>query len=90
MHMYSFGKFIDSFFARYQNFILIGVLMCLRCKKNPVCFSSKKGKKNYFDRLVFKNVTDNEKFWKTVKPFFTDKGWNHDKIILMEDNEIIS
>ena len=90
MHMDSFGKFTGSFFARCQNFILIGVLMSLRCKKNPVCFSSKKGKKNYFDRLFFKSVTDSEKFRKIVKPFFTDKGWNHDKIILMEDNEIIS
>ena len=25
-----------------------------------------------------------------MKPFFTDKGMNHDKIILMEDDEIIS
>ena len=25
-----------------------------------------------------------------MKPFFTDKGMNHDKIILVEDDEIIS
>ena len=50
----------------------------------------RKAKKDYFDNLDLRNVTDNKKFWKTVKPLFTDKGMSHDKIILVEDNEIIS
>ena len=28
--------------------------------------------------------------WKTVRPFFTDKGVNHDGILLVEENETIS
>ena len=48
----------------------------------------RKAKKEYFDNLDLRNVTDNKKFWKTVKPLFTDKGMNHDKIILVEDDEI--
>ena len=47
-------------------------------------------KKEYFDNLDLRNVADNKTFWKTVKPFFTDKGMNHDKTILVEDDEIIS
>ena len=52
-------------------------------------FFSKKSKEEYFDNIDLRNVTDNKKFWKTVKPLFTDKGMNR-KIILVEDDEIIS
>ena len=55
-----------------------------------LCLSSKKGKKEYFDNLDPRSVTDNEKVWQSVKPLFTDKGMNQDKIILVEDYEIIS
>ena len=47
-------------------------------------------RKDYFDNLNVKNVTDNKTFWKTVKPFFTYEGTNHNKIILAEDDKIIS
>ena len=62
----------------------------LRYTKKPVCFSSEKGrkaKKDYFDNLDLRNVTDNKTFWKTVQPLFTDKGMIHDKIILAADDE---
>ena len=35
-------------------------------------------------------MSDNKTFWKTVKPFFTDEGVNHDRILLVEENETIS
>ena len=50
----------------------------------------RKAKQDYFENLDLRNVTDNKKVWKTVKPLFTDKGMNHDKIILVEDDEILS
>ena len=34
-------------------------------------------------------VSDNKTFWKTVKPFFTDEGFNHDRILLAGENETI-
>ena len=37
-----------------------------------------------------KLVSDNQTSWKTVKPFFTDKGVNHDRILLDEENQTIS
>ena len=50
----------------------------------------RKAKKECFDNLDIRNGTGNKQFWKNVKPFFTDKGINHDKIILVGDAEIIS
>ena len=37
-----------------------------------------------------KHVTDNKIFWKTVKPFLSDKTANSPKIALVEKNEIIN
>ena len=37
-----------------------------------------------------KQVSDNKLFWKSVKPFFDDKGSNSSKITLEEENKIIS
>ena len=36
------------------------------------------------------NYTDNKKFWKTVKPLFSNCGGGSQKITLIEDGEIIS
>ena len=51
---------------------------------------TKKVKREYFQNLKITSINDNKTFWKTVKPFFSDKG-NKDqkKIILMENGEII-
>ena len=50
----------------------------------------KKERKVYYTKLNINNITDNRKFWKTMKPFFSDKGVNTSKITLIEDNQIIS
>ena len=57
--------------------------------KGTCLYLVRKGKKEYFDKLDPRNVTDNEKVCQSVKSF-TDKGMNQDKIILVEDYEIIS
>ena len=49
----------------------------------------RKVKKNY-ENLDPSPITDNNKFWTQVKPFFTDKTPRNSKIILSEGNEIIS
>ena len=46
----------------------------------------KKAKKDYLEMLNINSVNDNTRFWRTVKPFFTDKN----NIILVEDNEIVT
>ena len=50
----------------------------------------KKAKKNYYDSLNEKDVSDNKPFWKTVKPFLSDKIVSKDQILLVENEEIIS
>ena len=47
-------------------------------------------KKLYYNNLDPKLVTDNRKFWKTVKPLFSDKHFSSNKITLLEGDEIIS
>ena len=37
-----------------------------------------------------KQGSDNKLFWKSVKPFFSDKGSNSSKITLVEEDNIIS
>ena len=36
-----------------------------------------------------KNVTDNKKFWKTIKPKFSNKFKTANTIILVEDEKIL-
>ena len=50
----------------------------------------KKERKKYYEMLDLKNVTDNKEFWKTVKPFLSDKVTTFPKISLVEKGEIIS
>ena len=49
----------------------------------------RKTKKQYYQNLNEKTVTDNKLFWKTVKPFLSDKVSGVDKIHLIENNELI-
>ena len=50
----------------------------------------RKEKKKFYNNLDIKLITDNKTFWKTVKPFFSEKHINRKKIILLEGEEIIS
>ena len=36
-----------------------------------------------------KSISDNKKFWKTIKPFFSNKGLNTNSMMLVEDNGIV-
>ena len=50
----------------------------------------KSTKKTFFEALNINEITDNRKFWRTVKPFFTDKCKATNKIILTEINETLN
>ena len=41
-------------------------------------------KKNFYKAPDEKQVSDSKIFWKNVKPFFSDKGVNLSKLILVE------
>ena len=50
----------------------------------------RKTKKSYLSKLNVKDISDNKRFWKTIKPFFNDKGLNTNKILLKENDDLIS
>ena len=63
----------------------------LRVYKQQKNFCSrlyKKERKNYYTNLDINKITDNKKFWKTTKPFFSDKGTGKTDIILIEEDNI--
>ena len=53
-------------------------------------------KKNYFANIKISSITDDKKFWKTVKPLFSDKSSHRQKINLVEndttlnDNQVVA
>lgn len=49
----------------------------------------RKEKRAYYNNLDPKFITDNKKFWKTVKPLFSEKHFSNNKITLIEGEEII-
>ena len=60
-------------------------------KQRNHCVSlTRKTKKDYYSNLDEKCVIDNKKFWKTVKPFLSDKNMMDDNITLVENDEIIT
>ena len=50
----------------------------------------KKERKKYYEMLDLENVTDSKEFWKTIKPFLSDKVTTFPIISLVEKGEIIS
>ena len=50
----------------------------------------RKTKKEYFEDINAKDINDNKKFWKTIKPFFSNKGLNTNKLMIIEENNLIS
>ena len=50
----------------------------------------KKEKKAYYNNLDMKSIADNRKFWKTIKPLFSDKHFGTNNISLLDGDEIIS
>ena len=58
--------------------------------RNDCVKMTKKVKKEYFENLNLNSITDNKKFWKSVKPNFTNKNIKQEKIILVENEKIIS
>ena len=59
-------------------------------KQRNLCVSLlRKTKRSYYSNLNEKNVIDNRKFWKTVKPMLSNKFLNNKKITLVDDVKII-
>ena len=50
----------------------------------------RKTKRNYFKNVKMQDITDNKKFWKTIRPYFSDKGYYQTKITIVEKDAIIT
>ena len=50
----------------------------------------RKSKTEYFQKLNAEDLSDNRKFWKTIKTFFSNKGLNSNKLMLKENNRLIT
>ena len=50
----------------------------------------RKVKRKYYSSIDISNIHDNKKFWKMVKPFFTDKINTNEQITLLENNVLIT
>ena len=59
-------------------------------QKNYVNRLYKREKKNFFKNISAKSILDNKKFWKVVKPLFSDKFQNDSEIKIVNGNSIIS
>ena len=58
-------------------------------KQRNICTSLlRKTKRNYFENLDPSAISDNKKFWKTIKPLFSDKVVTTSKITLCENDEV--
>ena len=62
----------------------------MKKQKNFCNRESKRARKNYCKNLDLKKITDNKKFYDTMKPFFSDNGGVRDRIVLVEDGDLIS
>ena len=50
----------------------------------------RKNKRDYFENLKNKVVTDNRKFWKNKSPIFSKKNFHREYITLKESNKTIT
>ena len=59
-------------------------------QRNKCVSLLRKTKTNYYGNLNEKDITDNKKFWKTVKPLLSDKSKSSDKIRHSENGELLN
>ena len=59
-------------------------------KKRNLCVTMvQKAKKNYFDNLNVRNIPDNKQFWNIMKPFFSSKVSDNERITLIEGDRVV-
>ena len=61
-----------------------------RKQRNLCVFLLRKTKRSYYSNLNEKNVIDNRKFWKTVKPMLSNKFVNNEMITLADNEKVIT
>jgi len=77
----------SKFRSNYHNKNAFSYKLAYKRQRNKCTSLLKKIKREYYKNLNPSSIAD-KTFWKTVKPFFTDKVTTSDNIILLENNII--
>ena len=75
---------------RYNKFPTNENMMLYKKQRNLCVKLSRKTKRDYFSNLNINKVTDNKHFWDCIKPLFSDKQKIRQKIVLIEEESILS
>ena len=59
-------------------------------KQRNFCVDLPKTKAECFKNLNVKDMSDNRKFWKTIKPYFSNKYLNSNKLLLKGKGNLVS
>ena len=61
-----------------------------RRQRNLCVKMTREAKRDFYNQIDISAVTDNKKFWKTVKPFISDKSSSKSRITLVEEGKVVS
>ena len=50
----------------------------------------RKAKQQYFKNLNLNDVTNNKTFWRSIKPYFNEKGSGSNKIVLSGNESVLT
>ena len=74
---------------RFHKYKTVDSLKAYKKQKNYCSRLYKKERRRYYTNLDVKNIMDNKKFWRAIKPFLSDKGVGRTDITLIEGDKII-
>ena len=75
---------------KYHNNRTDANLKAFKKQRNKCVKLLRKAKFDYYQNINLGNLTDNRKFWKTVKPIFSDKVQVNSSLTLIENGKMIS
>ena len=67
------------------------ILISLTTINKETCVSlTRREKTKYYANLNVKYVAENSKFWRPIKPCFSDKFETSDKVVLIENEKMVT
>ena len=75
---------------KYRKDNSAGNLFAYKRQRNLCVNFLGKSKKVFYNNFKVKKITDNRKFWQTIKPNFTDKTLKDQRIILVDGDKVIT
>ena len=75
---------------KYRKYNSAENLFAYKRQRNLCVKLLRKSKKDFHNNLNVKRITDNRKFWQTIKPNFTDKTLRDERITLVEGDKVIT